>query len=101
MKKEDFRIGTEFYTAAGKWRCTDIGTRVIVAIRIDQVRVRRVDHEGNATTEIVVGDLSWFNVPPYAVAEHVFDEYGVEGCSLDPADFRDVELGDGERLNGA
>ncbi|MCL4831064.1 MAG: hypothetical protein KJZ86_01450 [Caldilineaceae bacterium] len=36
MTKDDFRIGSEFYTAAGKWRCTDIGTRFIVAIRLKQ-----------------------------------------------------------------
>ncbi len=24
----------------------------------------------------------WFNGPPYAVAEHLFDEYDLEGCTL-------------------
>ena len=28
MTKDDFHIGLEFYTGSGKWRCTDIGTRV-------------------------------------------------------------------------
>ena len=28
----DFRIGTEFYTEAGLWRCTDIGTRTTVGM---------------------------------------------------------------------
>ena len=69
MFKEEFQIGLEFYTAAGKWRCTDIGTRVIVAIKLDQT------------------DESWYNGPPYAVAEIVFDEYDFGGCSLDPDDF--------------
>ena len=36
MTKEEFEIGQEFYTATGKWRCTDIGTRVIVAIHLNQ-----------------------------------------------------------------
>lgn len=35
MKKDDFSIGLEFYTGSGKWRCTDVGTRVIVAIKLD------------------------------------------------------------------
>jgi hypothetical protein len=26
----------------------------------------------------------WFNGPPYAVAESVFDEYDIEGCSPEP-----------------
>ena|GEM_PF-1471384 len=69
MKKEDFQIGMEFYTAAGKWRCTDIGTRVIVAILLDQEDPRN------------------YNGPPYSIPENVFDEYNLDGCSLDPEDF--------------
>jgi hypothetical protein len=62
MRKEDFYVGCEFYTATGKWRCTDVGTRVIVAIKLDKE------------------DDSWYAGPPYAVAEDVFDEYDFEGC---------------------
>jgi hypothetical protein len=69
MNKDDFHIGLECYTGSGKWRCTDIGTRVIVAIKLDQT------------------DESWYNGPPYAVAESVFDEYDMAGCSLDPNEF--------------
>jgi hypothetical protein len=69
MTKNDFEIGLEFFTAAGRWRCTDIGTRVIVAIRLSQ------------------DDPSWYAGPPFAVSEVVFDEYDLEGCSLDPNDF--------------
>ncbi len=74
MIKDDFRIGIEFYTAAGKWRCTDTGTRVIVAIRLDK------------------DDVSWYVGPPFAVAECVFDEYDLGGCSLDANDFDGNEL---------
>ena len=49
MRHADFFIGCAFLTGAGKWRCTDVGTRVIVAIRID-------DHPD---------DPSWYNGPPY------------------------------------
>ncbi len=71
MTKDDFQIGLEFYTATGKWRCTDIGTRSIAAIKLDKT------------------DESWYNGPPYAVAESVFDEYDQDGCSLGPAEFED------------
>lgn len=67
MTKSDFLIGTEFYTSTGKWRCTDVGTRVIVAIKLDRE------------------DASWFNGPPYAVAESVFDEYDFASCYLNLA----------------
>jgi hypothetical protein len=63
MKHADFTIGCEFTTAAGSWRCTDVGTRTIVAIRLD-----------------LDDDPSWYNGPPYAVVETVFDEDGIEDC---------------------
>jgi hypothetical protein len=68
MKHSDFEIGMEFMTGAGRWRCTDIGSRTIVAIRLD------LDH-----------DPSWYNGPPYAVVESVFDEDGLEDCEPAPA----------------
>lgn len=84
MQHEDFSKGLEFHTAAGKWRCTDIGTRVIVAIRIGQVTACKHDHQNQTNTEIVTDDESWFDGPQYAVTEHVFDEFDLGGCSLDP-----------------
>ena len=69
MLEEDFQIGLESYAASGKWRCTDIGTRVIVAIKLDQ------------------DDLRNYNGPPYSVAEYVIDESDFGGCSLDSNDF--------------
>jgi hypothetical protein len=70
MKHSDFTIGMEFYTATGKWRCTDVGSRSAIAIKLD-----RED------------DVSWYDGPPYAVAETVFDENDLAGCSLDSAEF--------------
>lgn len=65
MKLDDFQIGMTFTTAQGerRWRCTDVGTRTIVAIALE--------HDE---------DPSWYNGPPYAVVEHVFDEDGMEDC---------------------
>lgn len=64
MTKDEFKIGEEFLCGGKVWRCTDIGTRVIVAIALD--------HDD---------DPSWYNGPPYAVLESVFDEYDQEGCT--------------------
>ena len=52
MKHKDFKIGKKFYTATGRWICTDIGTRVIVA------------RKDNNDSDI----------------EIVFDEYDFGGC---------------------
>ena len=90
MKREDFSIGLEFYTVSGKWRCTDIGTRAIVAIRIGQVTACKHDRQNKTTTEIVTDDESWFEGPPSAVTEHVFDEFDLGGSSLDPEAFSEI-----------
>nr|VFK15689.1 MAG: Uncharacterised protein family (UPF0158) [Candidatus Kentron sp. LPFa] len=76
MKKEDFELEKEFYTATGKWRCTDIGTRVILAIHLNQENPKN------------------YNGPPYSIPEEVFDEYDMEGCSLDPTEFAPMDLED-------
>lgn len=62
MNHSDFQIGGEFWTATGAWRCTDVGTRTAVAIKLDP------------------DDSSWYSGPPYAVAENVFDENDMAGC---------------------
>jgi hypothetical protein len=67
MKHSDFRVGLEFVSGSGRWRCTDVGTRTITAIKLDH------DH-----------DSSWYSGPPYAVAEHVFDEHDIEALSPAP-----------------
>ena len=65
MKHSDFLIGLEFLGPAGfVWRCTDVGTRTIVAIRRA--------HE----------DPNWYRGPPYVATEEVFDEFEIESCHL-------------------
>jgi len=66
MQHGEFTIGKTFRCGDKRWRCTDVGTRVIVAICLD--------HDD---------DPSWYNGPPYAVAESVFDEYDMNGCAKD------------------
>ena len=68
MDHSDFKIGTEFMTEVGRWRCTDVGTRVITAIRL---------HYDD--------DPSMYLGPPYKMAESVFDEYDFEGLEPAPA----------------
>ncbi len=70
MIKEDFKIGKEFYTATGLWRCTDVGTRVIVAIHLNQEESKN------------------YNGPPYSIPERVFDEYDFGGCSINQNEFK-------------
>ena len=50
MKHLEFQIGLEFSMSGNRWRCTDVGTRTIAAIKLE------------------APDPSWFNGPPYAIA---------------------------------
>lgn len=69
MKHADFHIGTVFLGRAGlRWRCTDVGSRTILAICLD----RR--------------DSRWYEGPPYIVQETVFDEAELPACHLTTAE---------------
>jgi hypothetical protein len=83
MQHSDFIVGREFRCGEGLWRVTDRGSRTVVAIRIDCVRV-------GGTTPALCRTLNraeaeqegWFNGPPFAIAEQVFDEEDLAGCAL-------------------
>jgi hypothetical protein len=65
VKHSDFYIGREFLGSAGfRWRCTDVGTRTILAIHLDR------------------NDPEWYQGPPYIATEVVFDEQEMERCHL-------------------
>ncbi len=66
LEHKDFYIGIEFTCGKKRWRCTDKGSRVIVAICLDEYP----------------NDPSWYNGPPYAVVEYVFDEDSILECEL-------------------
>ena len=85
MRHGEFRIGETFWCGGRQWRCTDIGTRSIVAIRIDQVEVSGANPALCRTLNRAEAESEgWFNGPPYAVAEIVFDEYDLPACSREP-----------------
>ena len=76
MELRNFTIGETFWTHAGAFRCTDIGTRVVAAVKLgprEIGRAEKVDGELRITKRID-DDPSWLNGPPYAVEELVFDE---------------------------
>ena len=83
MEHAGFKIGMEFRSGDGVWRCTDIGSRVSTAIRVD--RVEKTKKDGDAITTVMLSRSEaeaegWFRGPPYAVAERVFDEDDLERC---------------------
>jgi hypothetical protein len=83
MNHADFRIGIEFWFGDRLWRCTDVGSRTVLAIRIDQVEKATYDGRRETRTILTRAEAEaegWFNGPPYGVAEAVFDEYDLEAC---------------------
>ena len=67
MKHPEFKIGGEFFTEGGRWRCTDLGTRTVIAIQISVAGGKKAKE-------------SLLRGPPYAVDEVVFDEDDFPGC---------------------
>lgn len=78
MRRSEFIIGQEFWCGGKRWRCTDIGTRVIVAICLEPhevVTLVRSEHsEAPRQERHITDDPSWHVGPPYAIEECVFDE---------------------------
>ncbi|MBI3560171.1 MAG: hypothetical protein HY080_00425 [Gammaproteobacteria bacterium] len=85
MKLSDFSIGCEFVCADKRWRCTDVGTRVVVAICLEPGQISRYrpgyqQDPAVAVERLQSNDPSWFKGPPYAISEIVFDEYDHPAC---------------------
>jgi hypothetical protein len=86
MRHSEFKIGGTFRCGGRLWRCTDIGTRTIVAIRVDRVEVRGSPALHRILSGVEAEAAGWFRGPPYAVAESVFDENDIEGCAPGPGE---------------
>lgn len=92
MEHRDFTIGTRFKCGGRTWQCTDLGTRTVAAICVGPASFMngwfdgmpeeaRREYWSAAAGAADVLDASWFKGPPYAVAEHVFDENDIKGCT--------------------
>ena len=86
MTLDEIRIGCEFWCFGRRWRCTDVGTRVVVAIRVDEATLASHRDGVTTTTRTISGEeaeaIGWFDGPPYGVLETVFDEDDLEVCPL-------------------
>lgn len=87
MRRGDFVIGREFWCGGKRWRCTDVGSRVVVAVCLEpheivaSLRDKQAD-ESVHEIPAITSDSEWLHGPPYALAELVFDEHDMKGCSL-------------------
>ena len=87
MTRDQFTIGREFLCGGRRWRCTDIGTRTVAAILVDPEaemtfmrKERGEEPQPYTLTGAQAAAEGWFDGPPFAVVEHAFDEYDLEGC---------------------
>jgi len=84
MKLKDFKIGKKFWINKDQYLCTDIGTRVVVAIHLRIADIVTMHSDGK--TEKMKINLSndkngWLKGPPYAVTEMIIDENDLPSCS--------------------
>jgi len=86
MTHAEFAIGGTFTCGGKRWRCTDIGTRVIVAICLEPREMVRSWYENGERIEerYLSDDPRDLDGPPYGVVEHVFDENDIQGCTPFP-----------------
>lgn len=63
MELSDFAIGETFWTHAGAFRCTDVGTRVVVAVKLGPREIGRAEKVDGALriTKRIDDDASWLN----------------------------------------
>jgi hypothetical protein len=80
MKHGEFAIGRHFVCGDHRWLCTDVGSRVIVAVRADTAEIAVTE---NGVTRREVRDVTPRDLagPPYFLAEQVFDEDELPGCT--------------------
>lgn len=80
MKHGEFATGCHFHCSGHRWLCTDVGSRVIVAVRADTAEIAVTENgvTRREVREVTQQDLAG---PPYSLAEHVFDEDDMQGCS--------------------
>lgn len=90
MRHEDFHLGSVFYCGGSRWRVTDKGQFVVVAIRLGDVEVVQstLATDGSKSTERTVRlteaeaeAQGWFNGPIYAIEQVVFDADDFGGCT--------------------
>ena len=91
MNRTEFSIGLEFLCNDKRWRCTDIGTRVVTAICLEPREMVRSEIDPNDRTKriqtaYISDDPRDLNGPPYGVVERVFDEYDMDACSTERDD---------------
>ena len=88
MELSNFVIGETFWTHHGAFLCTDIGTRVVVAVKLGPSEIARAESVNGELriTKRIDDNPSWLNGPPYAVEEVVFDENELLGCFRTEAD---------------
>jgi hypothetical protein len=89
MKLSDFKVGTEFVHRQKTFRCTDVGSRVVIAICLSEVTQTQTRNVGGKVVKEQVAvlnpDASWFEGPPYGIPERAFNERELPECR-DPGD---------------
>lgn len=82
MTHDDFKVGLEFRYRDQTWRCTDVGSRTVIAICITEVWVTRARANTNIKERFKLEGIEpkRLDGPPYGVAEQVFDERMMSSC---------------------
>lgn len=88
MRHNEFYVGLRFWMSDSFWQCTDVGGRVIVAIKLEPITQVFKYEDGR---EEIIGHLTleealkqgYYSGPPYSCVEHTIDEHDQAACSYD------------------
>jgi hypothetical protein len=82
MDHADFKIGTEFRYRALLWRCTDVGSRTVVAICLSEAWVTKTKVNTGVKERVRLSSTlpMHFEGPPYQVEEVVIAERAMSEC---------------------
>ena len=88
MLPNQFKVGDAFTNRRALFRCTDIGSRVVIGIPIDRAEI--VEMRNGVQSRCIVDlrkEPSRLIGPPYGLGELVFDEYDLDTvCLVSEAD---------------
>lgn len=85
MLPSQFKIGDAFTNGSALFRCTDVGSRVVIGIPIDRAEI--VEMRNGVESRRMVdlrAEPSWLIGPPYGLSEIIFDEFDLDTVRVVP-----------------
>ncbi len=89
MKLNEFEIGGFFWTGSGKWKCIDVATKHVIAVKWEKVKTELTISDGKSKKKkFVTLDPNKDSVHYFAMT--VFSAYDFDGCWATEKEYKDL-----------